>query len=58
MQLTLAAALALLPLLAVATPTPEAAPEPVKLTFARRSFNKNGVVDIPALHSHLSKVRS
>ncbi|KLO11674.1 acid protease [Schizopora paradoxa] len=56
MQLTLATALAILPFLVSASPTP--APQGTKLTFPRRSFTKDGVVDINALQSHVANVRT
>ncbi len=56
MQLTFAAALAILPFLVSASPAP--VPQGAKLTFSRRSFSKDGVVDINALRSHVAHVRA
>lgn len=58
MQIKLSVALlALVPLLAAASPTPA---EPVvKLPMKRRSFTQeSGAVDIPALQAHVDEVRT
>ncbi|KAI5117874.1 hypothetical protein M0805_006576 [Coniferiporia weirii] len=55
LQLKLASALVLFPLLVVASPTPG----PVtKVHLQRRSFTKDGVADIDALKTHLTNVRA
>ncbi len=56
MQLTLVTVLSILLFLVSASPAP--VPQGTKLTFPRRSFIKDGVVDINALQSHVANVRA
>jgi len=55
MQVKVASLLLLLPLLAAASPTAEPFQ---RIPLKRRSFTKNGVVDIPALNAHVDNVRA
>ena len=56
MQLTLATALALLPLIASASPAPQ--PAGLKVPLTRRSFQtKDGVADIRALKNPVAHVQ-
>ncbi|GJE92525.1 acid protease [Phanerochaete sordida] len=60
MQIKLSVALlALVPLLAAASPAPSPAPPVAKVPVARRSFTKeNGVADIEALKAHVLEVQT
>lgn len=58
MLFTLATALAILPLLVSATPTPAPDAAGTKIPLSRRSFLRNGVVNVEKLQGHVADVQA